>query len=166
AWRAGAALLAALAVTGCDRGIAPPETLPPAGIMTGTVTFLSWDSAGSTYDIRLVAFRRFPPTSILEEVLTGRAVVHPPVGPGSVPLALPDTPAVSYTVRLPPGIYPYVVVAQQFGPVFSSDWRPVGQYDLDSNLAVPSPVEAVAGDTTRNVDITVDFTRLPPPPFR
>ena len=131
--------------------------------MGGTVTFAHWDSAGTVLDVRLVAFRDFPPRDVVREVLQGRAMVYPPLG--GAELAAPGTDTVSYLFTLPAGTYAYVAVAQQFGPDVMSNWRAVGQYDLDPNLAVPSPVTVAAGETTAAVDIHVDFTRLPPPPF-
>jgi hypothetical protein len=59
-----------------------------------------------------------------------------------------------------------VAVAQQFGPDVMSNWRAVGQYDLDSNLAVPSAVTVTERETVTGIDITVDFDNLPPPPAR
>lgn len=158
-------VLLALAGVTCDDGLGPP--LPAAttpGALTGVVRFLNWDSAGTVVDMRVVAFRVFPPQDVITEVLQGRAVVHPPVGGPALVTGTPDSVAVLFA--LPPGLYPYVVVAQQFGPSVSTDWRPVGQYDLDADPSAPSPVTIAAGETTRAVNITVDFTRLPPPPFR
>jgi hypothetical protein len=158
-------VLLALAGLTCDDGLGPP---PPAattpGALEGTVRFLNWDSSGAVFDMRVVAFRVFPPQDVITEVLQGRAVVHPPVGGPALVTGTPDSVAVLFS--LPPGRYPYVVVAQQFGPSVSTDWRPVGQYDTDADPAVPTPVTIAAGETTRTVDIIVDFTRLPPPPFR
>jgi hypothetical protein len=158
-------ILLLLAGAGCDQGLSPPpaEVTAP-GALAGTIRFFRWDSAGTVRDLRLVAFRVFPPQDIITEVLQGRAVVHPPVGGPPLVTGTPDSVDVIFT--LPPGDYPYVVVAQQYGPSVTLDWRAVGQYDLDSNLTVPSSVRITSGDTTRGVDITVDFTRLPPPPFR
>ena len=156
-------LLVLVALAACDEGLGPPASPPvPPGVLAGTVRFFHWDSAGPTLDIRLVAFRVFPPGDIIAEVLQGRAVVHPPVGGPPLVTGTPDSADVLLT--LPAGEYPYVVVAQQFGPVMTTDWRAVGQYDLDSNLTSPSPVLILPGDTTRGIDIIVDFTRIPPPP--
>ncbi|MCZ6776831.1 MAG: hypothetical protein O7D34_10285 [Ignavibacteria bacterium] len=63
---------------------------------------------------------------------------------------------------MPATTYPYVVIAQQFGPDLMMDWRAVGQYDLDTILAEPSPVVVTAGDTLDGIDILVDFANLPP----
>lgn len=147
-------------IAGCDEGLKPPVVVTN-GQMSGLITFVNWDSADTLFDIRLVAFRVFPPGDVVQEVLQGRAVVYPPLGAG----ALVETGAdsIRYIVTLPPGAYPYVVVAQQFGPDVLTNWRAVGQFDLDTNLVEPSPVVIRAGETTPGVDIRVDFTHPPPP---
>lgn len=154
-----------LALIGCDDGVKPPAVVPTVtkGTFSGVVRFVNWDSSGTVVDLRLVAFKHFPPGDIIQEVLQGGATVYPALGEGQ--LAPVGTDSLQYNVTLPAQTYDYVVVAQQFGPDVMADWRPVGQYDLDSNLTVPSPVVVQANDTTRNIDILVDFTHLPPPPF-
>jgi hypothetical protein len=155
----------ALIAGGCDEGLQPPATAPAVpGIVSGTVRFLNWDSAGTFLDLRLVFFRNFPPPDIIQEVLQGRASVYPPLGGGS--LALPGADSVAFAATVSPGVYQYIAIAQQFGPDVMADWRAVGQYDLDTNLTVPSPVTVTAGERLTGIDITVDFDHLPPPPFR
>jgi hypothetical protein len=167
--RTGRHLVATLGIllilqSGCDEGLAPPETTgqPATGSFTGLVTFIGWSAVDSLYDLRLVAFTVFPPTDVIDEVLQGRAVVYPPLGAG--PLAMRGADSITYTLDLSPGVYPYVAIAQQFGPDLFADWRPVGQYDLDTNLAVPSPVSVSAGASTTGIDIRVDFENPPPDP--
>lgn len=151
-----------LAVIGCNDGITPPSTPPVVaqGSFSGMIRFLTWDSAGTVVDLRLVAFKHFPPGDIIQEVLQGRATVYPALGAGQ--LAPVGTDSLQYNITLPAQTYEFVVVAQQFGPDVMADWRPVGQFDLDSNFTVPSPVVVQANDTTRNIDILVDFDNLPP----
>jgi hypothetical protein len=128
------------------------------------VTFSNWEAADSLYDLRLVAFSVYPPgEDIVTEVLQGRALVYPPLG-NSNTLAERGADSVSYTIGVSPGTYPYVVVAQQFGPDVFQDWRAVGQYDLDTNLTLPSPVVVTEGVITQDIDIAVDFANLPPFP--
>lgn len=157
--------LVACVMGGCDGGLGPTtsQSRSASGVMRGIVTFDRWDSAGQVIDLRLVAFRVFPPSDIVGEVLGGRAVVYPPLGAGG--FAPVGADSVPYVISLPVGTYQYVAIAQQFGPNNTADWRAVGQYDLDSNLAIPSSVTIVQGDTARGIDILVDFTNLPPPPF-
>ncbi|MDH4070450.1 MAG: hypothetical protein OEV30_08500 [Ignavibacteria bacterium] len=156
---------ALLLFTACDKGIAPPAAAPSPnlnGSFSGTVTFLNWIAADTLYDLRLIAFTVFPPADVIDEVLQGRAVVHPPLGAGL--LAMEGADSVVYQLQLAAGTYPYVVVAQQFGPDLFADWKPVGQYDLDSNLTDPSPVVITAGQNVPGIHIKVDFANPPPIP--
>ncbi len=163
-WLAAAAL--ASAVAACDQGLAPSAAAPAAlnGSFSGKVRFVHWDSAGTVYDLRLVAFRVYPPPNIVQEVLQGRAAVYPPLGGPA--LADTGTDSVRYVINLTPGTYAYVVVAQQFGADVMADWRAVGLFSADTSHIVPAPVVVAAGDTARGIDIDVDFRHLPPPPFR
>jgi len=147
----------------CDKGLEPPQQggSVPFGTLNGLVTLTNWDAVDSLYDLRLVAFTVFPPEDILDEVLQGRAVVHPPLQVGE-PLSSRGTDSLRYSITVPANTYPYVVIAHQFGPDVFNDWRPVGQYDLDTNLTVPSPVVVSDGQTTPDIDIFVDFKNLPP----
>jgi hypothetical protein len=158
------ALLAFCLFLGCNEGLEPPQQggSTPSGTATGLITFLHWEAVDSLYDIRLVAFTVFPPQDILSEVLQGRAIVYPPLQAGQ-PLAPRGTDSLLYSISMPANTYPYVVIAHQFGPDVFSDWRPVGQYDLDTNLTIPSPLVVSDGQTTPGVDILVDFEH--PPPF-
>lgn len=146
----------------CDGGLSPTVTTVPFGFMSGTIRYQHWPPRDSLIDLRLVAFRGFPPGSIPNEVLAGTAVVYPSIGDTALIPFYVDS--LRYVFSLPPGEYQYVVIAQQYGPDLYADWRAVGQYDLDSNLTVPSPVTISPSDTTLDININVDFTNPPPPP--
>ena len=158
------ALLALLLIvpSGCDQGLSPEDSTSGPGYVSGTIHYRNWPD--SLRDLRLVLFRQFPPASIVSEVLEGTAVVYPPLGDTSlVPFFVDSLP---YALAAEPGVYDYVVVAEQFGPNVFRDWRPVGQYDLDTNRTIPSPITVTRGDTLRGIDINVDFLDPPPSPFR
>jgi hypothetical protein len=155
----------AVALLSCDKGIAPsPSQAPPVvtGWMEGMIHCQHWPPADSLLDLRLVAFKVFPPGDIIAEVQTGRAVVYPPIGGSALPFYVDS---IAYLFSLPVGTFQYVVVAQQYGPSILADWRAVGQFDLDSNYATVSPVTIVERDTARGIDINVDFSNPPPPPI-
>lgn len=152
--------IATTILTGCNEGLAP--RVETSGI-TGTIRYKHWPPQDSLYDLRLVAFKHFPPGNIVADVLQGKAVVYPPIGDTALVPFYVDS--LHYTVPLPGGKYEYVVIAQRYGPNILTDWRPVGQYDLDTNYAVPSPVVVLEGTLTRFVDINVDFRNPPPFPF-
>ncbi|MFN0157889.1 MAG: hypothetical protein ACKVRP_07440 [Bacteroidota bacterium] len=155
----------ALLFVSCNEGLSPSSTTPPTptGNVSGVVRFTNWDSAGTVVDIRLVLFRNFPPNDIVGEVIGGQAVVYPVLGAGAlVPFG---ADSIQYNLELAVGTYQYVAIAQQFGPNNLADWRAVGQYDLDTNLTVPTSIVITVDDTTSGIDVNVDFDNLPPPPF-
>jgi hypothetical protein len=156
------ALLLLFSFSSCDQGMKPPPPAPFTGF-SGVVRFRNWPPADSLRDLRIVAFRNFPPRSIFEEVLNGRAVVYPSLlDTFDLPLFV-DT--VRFLIPTPTGRFEYIAVAQQFGPNLFTDWRPVGQYDLDTNRAVPTPIDVIQDIETQHIDIDVDFRNPPPPPF-
>jgi hypothetical protein len=148
----------------CDKGLEPPSDQPPSqsSAISGLITYKNWPSLDSLRDLRIVLFRTFPPGNIISEVLNGNAVVHPPLGDTALVPFYVDS--LRFAFGLPPGVYEYVAVVQQYGPSVYNNWRPVGQYDLDTNLSVPTPVTVPAGDTLRDVAIAVDFIHRPPMP--
>lgn len=150
-------------VVSCDGGFAPPDREEGPPYITGLITYRNWPPVDSIVDLRFVLFKNFPPGDIVQEVLSGTAVVYPAIGDTSLVPFLVDS--LRYGFSAPAGTYAYVVVAQQFGPNIISDWRAVGQYDLDADPAFPSPVTLTEGDTTRGVNIPVDFANPPPTPF-
>ena len=158
-------LTVVLLLSGCDKGLGPsasPAPPIPTGYMSGLIRYQHWPAIDSLHDLRLVAFRVFPPGNIVSEVLQGRASVYPPLGDTALVPFYVDT--LHYHFSLPAARYEYVVVAQQFGSNAFTDWRAVGQFDLDSNFTVPSPVTIVADSTIEGININVDFSNPPPPP--
>jgi hypothetical protein len=154
-------LLLAVWAAGCDEGLGPNPL--PTGSFSGLITYRNWPPLDSLHDLRLVAFKTYPPTDVFAEVAGGNAFVYPPIGDTALVPFFVDS--LRYTATLPPGRYAYVAVAQQYGPSISTDWRAVGQYATDTSAVAPSPIEIVASDTLRDVNITVDFAHPPPQPF-
>jgi hypothetical protein len=150
-------------MSGCDEGLRPRSgTSSATGTIGGLITFVNWHAADSVYDMRVVAFTVFPPTDIISDVLQGRAVVHPPIGASALVQGQVDS--VRYVMPVRPGTYPYLAVAQQYGPDLMADWRPIGQYDLDTTSAGPTPVTVGAAENVTGIDIVVDFANPPPLP--
>ena len=150
-------------LAGCDGGLVPTEPPPGPGALSGVITYVNWPPLDSLVDLRIVAFRAFPPEDIVRSVLSGQAAVYPPVQDTALVPFYIDS--LRYGFSLPSGRYEYVAVAQQYGQNIFTDWRPVGQYDLDTNLAVPTPITVPPDDTLRNINIHVDFENPPPAPF-
>ncbi len=154
-------LALAATVQGCDEGLGPRPV--PVGAFSGVITYAHWPPADSLKDLRLVAFKSYPPKNILNDALSGNAVVYPAIGDTSLVPFFVDS--LRYTVVLAAGTYQYVAVAPQYGPILTTDWRAVGQYVTDPSQTTPSPIEITANDTLRNINIHVDFANLPPQPF-
>lgn len=162
-------VILALLMTGawsCNKGIEPspaPSSPSPTGWMAGTIRYQHWPPADSIYDLRLVAFRNMPSgnINIFNEFLAGNAFAYPPIGQSALQPFFVDS--LSYLCGLPPGVFHYVAVAQQYGPNLYADWRPVGVY-VDSGSVSPASVTITTNDTTFHVNINVDFANPPPPP--
>jgi hypothetical protein len=149
-----------LLLIGCDQGVAPaPELGTPAALygISGMIDFQHWPPRDSIIDLRLVAFKTYPPQDILTEVLQGRARYTgtlTPYGADSIAYTL-------YLTPLPPGPLAYIVVAEQFGSNIQADWRVVGVYgDSTGPFSVTVPADSVL----ENVNLHVDFEHLPPQP--
>lgn len=153
---------AVLLMAGCDEGLKPTMTVQ-AGRFSGLITYQNWPPRDSLVDLRLVAFRTFPPRDIVGEVLQGQAYVYPGLGDTALVPFFVDS--LRYIVTVPSGTYQYVIVAQRFGPDLYKDWRAVGQYVRDVHLTTPSSVDVAPDSTTNDIDINVDFLHPPPPPF-
>ena len=69
----------------------------------------------------------------------------------------------SYGFSIASGTYEYVVVAQQYGGLF--EWRAVGQYDITPEDSLPSPITVSPNSYLENINIQVNFDRLPIQPF-
>ena len=157
--------MAILLVFACDHGLDPAAYEPQEKVtgISGTITFQNWPTADSLHNLRLVAFHNFPPENIINEILAVEAYAYP---------AIYDTTHLDYYVdsleyefSLPAGQYEYICVAQQYGPFLYTDWRAVGQYDIDVTDPDPSAVEVIQDSVIANINIRVDFQDLPVQPF-
>jgi len=155
--------LGTLFIQSCDKGLTPPENQIriSAGI-SGTVFFQNWPSPDSLLDLRLVAFKNFPPQDIFVELLSRQAFAYPAIDDTlSLPL---NVDQLDFQFELPAGDYGYLAVAQQFGPNVLADWRAVGQFDLSPD-SLPTPLMIPEGQVVKNIFIAVDFDHLPIQPF-
>ncbi len=153
-------VLLLLAVRCDDHGLEPVPPVEPG--FGGVIYYENWPPADSLKDLRLVAFQDFPPQNILQDVINGRAYVFPKIGESGLPFYVDST---EYEIHVPPARYAYVVVAQQFSEDLFSDWRAVGQFDIDADLTVPAAVRVSENTFIADVDIFVDFWNPPPTPI-
>ncbi len=160
-WRhVTAALVIVVALAACeDHGLSPVNAVETPGF-SGTILIRStWPPQDSVRDLRVAAFRHYPPTDILSEIVNGSAVFSDELPYGA------DT--IRYSVRSADlkGIFEYVVVAQNYGPDPFRQWRAVGVYNLAGDFTIPAPIDLGTGRYLREIDLDVDFINLPPQPF-
>lgn len=141
----------------CDTGLKPePEK---TSYLKGIIKFVNsgenWPPADSIKDLRVVAFKNFPPTNVLEEVLSGRAYYTMESLPTFV-----DSANFIIEIKDAPVTLNYIAVAQQFGGLI--DWRVVGIYSQIKDSAATLKIEQ---SKTYNITISVDFKNLPKQPF-
>ena len=158
---------------GCDGGLAPPP-VPPVTTLAGTIRYVGgrtgWPRRDSVFNIRLVAFKSFPPTDLIGDIVNGRAYFTPAafVLDSTLPLFADSA---RYALRLPeeqtPKRLEYICVAMLVDTVSiirSSSWRIVGVFTTSGNNRQPSAIDVTVG-ATMQANITVDFKNLPPQPF-
>ncbi len=111
-----------LALSACDHGLEPPPAAKPG--FGGRITYKGkWPPADSLVRLALVAFKHYPPTNILNDVLNGDAVYDTSLTRN---VGFQD-----YQFFTEPVTFEYVVVAQQYGPDIFSNWRVIGVYSED-----------------------------------
>lgn len=152
----------------CDQGISPLPEQPEISGFEGTISFVSpWpDSITRTH---LVIFKR-PLLSPADFVLTNLKYISAPIpfGIQNYKFSSMDT---AFIPPLPgpfePGEYAYVAVAHQTTEEISlarSDWFVSGVYYANNDSTKPGVLVIKENKVTRNVNIKVDFNRLPPQP--
>jgi len=156
-----------LFVIQCEHGLSPSDAKQiPKNVngISGVIIYKNWPSVDSLKDLRLVAFRKFPPQNIFLEIINGTAIVYPPIDTSAHLIF--HVPFEEYIVGLPPDTFEYIVVAHQFGEDrFSEEsWQAVGQYDTDSD-SLPTPIIITEKTFLENININVDFKNLPIQPF-
>ena len=170
-WAARFLLFGALTISlfsGCDKGLGPLNEVSGFG---GRIRFHNWPPPDSVRDLRIVAFTEFPADSggIIAQLIAGRANVYPQVGNKGLPLTQQNELTYTFTTEgttLQPGVYAYVVLAQQYGPNIFTDWKPAAVYTLDPATFQPAPVRVLLHKITPNIDLDADFHNPPPKPWR
>lgn len=147
----------------CDQGLSPEGENEQITGIQGTIFFQNWPTRDSLFDLRLVAFKNFPPENILAEILSQQAYAWPPITVDTTLIPY-YSDQFNFEFELPAGKYGYLAVAQRYGPNILTDWRAVGQYDTNPD-SLPSSFEVRAGTLSRNLFIAVDFKKLPIQPF-
>jgi len=120
------------------------------------MTFAHWPPSDSVHDLRLAVLQNYPVEDLVGEVLQGRArfTDRLPYGLDSIGYTLILAP-------LPPGHFPLVGVAQQFGPNIQTDWRIVGIYYANGDSSTPGGVDVPPDSIVPNINLHVDFQHPP-----
>jgi hypothetical protein len=149
----GLALCLVLTLSACDHGLEPPPPAKPG--FGGRITYKGkWPPADSIQLLAVVAFKQFPPTNIIADILSGNAVYDTALAR--------NVQSQDYQFFTEPVTFRYVVVAQQYGPDIFSNWRVIGVYSDDPLQATPKAVVVSPGTFVSGIDITVDFSHPPP----
>lgn len=145
----------------CNEGLVPPDKITKS-YLNGIITYKNskdgWPAKDSTYAIRVVAFKSYPPGNIIEEIQTGNAYLTL----NSLPLFV-DSSSFSLEIPNPPIELKYIVIALQYDSSFFAQ-KAVGVFTTSGDKTKPSSI-IIEGGKTYNINIDVDFTDLPPQPF-
>ena len=152
-------LLLLLMLPGCDGGLAPYQKSYIKGLITYSGGSQNWPPKDSVFEIRVVAFKKYPPKDILSEITNNQAYFTE-----TLPL-FADTSGFKIEIPRPCRIE-YIVVALRYGINFFNDWRAVGLYCTIGNRNNPTAINVTDGVLLENLNITVDFKDLPPQPFQ
>jgi hypothetical protein len=146
-------LLILCTISACDHGLAPPSVIKPG--FGGRIAYRgSWPPADSIKILAVVAFRHYPPSDIVGEVLRGEAVFDTALAR--------NVDVQDYQIFTDPATFEYVIVAQQYGPNILLDWRIIGVYTDNPETFQPKSVQVQKETFVTNVNITVDFNHPPP----
>lgn len=139
----------------CDGGLEPVNNKT---YIRGSIEFKGkFPPTDSLLDLRVVAFKKFPPDNFISEILSGDALYSPET-------IVPVNESASFELEVPftPVLYKYIALAQRYGSAL--EWRSVGVYTLTNNQDKPDSLLCLPGQSY-NIKINVDFDHLPPQPF-
>jgi len=146
----------------CQEGLDPTMNKSVESFVKGNVLVISgresWPSADSILELRVVGFKKFPPTDIIGEILSGEAYFT-----DTLPRFIDTIPYV-LKIDKPPVDLSYLVCAYRYGTIM--EWRVAGVYSDDTTYErTPKKLFVPSGKTISGVDIKVDFRNLPKQPF-
>lgn len=153
-------LFLALFLNACQEGLTP-EFGTREAIIYGKLIVVSgitsWPSPDSALELRVVAFKEYPPKDIIGEIISGNAYFT-----DTLP-RFADTIPFSLKIDTPPVELKYIVGALRYGSL--TQWKVIGVYTMDTSSKKPAAVYVKKGDKISNVNIFVDFYNLPKQPF-
>lgn len=145
-------------VISCQEGLSPlnqPKTAYISGYLIVISGKESWPPPDSTLELRVVAFKDFPPKDIINEIISGNAYYTD---------TLPRfNDSVSFLLKIdnPPVRINYLASVLRYGKIM--EWKILGFYSSDGKN--PKSLSINSGDSLTNINIFIDFYNLPPQPF-
>lgn len=142
----------------CQEGLTPlnqPKTAYISGYLIVISGKGSWPSPDSALELRVVAFKNFPPKDIINEIVSGNAYYSD---------TLPRfNDSVSFVLKIenPPVRINYLAATLRYGTIL--EWRVLGFYSSDGNFTKSLFIDS--GDSLTNFNIFIDFYNLPQQPF-
>ncbi len=152
----------------CNGGLDPDDAEITSGKakLTGTIHFIggveTWPPEDSVHGIRAAAFKETPPfetDSLIADVLNEEAYLTF----NSLPLFV-DSANFDLNIGDAPVELKYIAVALQYDTTIY-DQKAVGVYTESGNKTKPSSLNILPNDSI-HINIEVDFSNLPPEPFK
>ncbi len=149
-----------LFLNACQEGLTPEFGKKEANIYGKLIVVSginSWPSPDSALELRVVAFKEYPPKDIIGEILSGNAYFT-----DTLPRFVDSIPF-SLKIDTPPVELKYIVGALRYGSIL--EWKVIGVYTMDTLSKKPSTIYVKKGDIITDINIFVDFNNLPEQPF-
>ncbi len=154
-------LILLILFSSCDGGLEPLSKDKRSYLNIG-IKYINgknnWPPKDSVIAIRAVAFKKFPDSSIIIDVLQGNAYFTFE----SLPLFVDSASTTFEILDAPVKLY-YIAIVQQYDSLITSQ-RVIGVYSKSGNKNEFSDLYIEQGKNY-NILIEVDFDNLPPMPF-
>ncbi len=149
--------LSVILLASCQSGLNPEiqKDSKLLGKLIFTSGRASFPPKDSIKDMRVVAFKTYPPTNVVADVLTGNAFFTDETLDYSK-----DTVDFEITIPNPPVELHYIVAGYQYGSIM--EWRVIGVYHKGTDSITSLKTEK---GKNYEIEIFVDWNNLPPQPF-
>jgi hypothetical protein len=154
-----ALIILSLLLVSCENGLSPESTPVSTGKsygIRGVIHFLHWPPQDSVVDLRLAILQDTTIKNLLNDVLQGKARYT-----DKIPYGIDSEQYTLALQPLAPGTFPFVGVAQQYGPDVQKDWKVVGLYYANHDSSTPGSVVVPPDSVVPGINITVDFSHPP-----
>jgi len=145
----------------CDGGLEPLAS-DQKSFLEVKLNFVNgkdnWPPKDSLYAIRVAAFKKFPDSSIINDIVAGNAYFTFETLPLEV-----DTSSANFEISPTPVNLVYIAAVQQYDSLITSQ-RVIGIYTITGDNTKYSNLQIERGKKY-SVNINIDFDNLPPMPF-